>query len=87
MSSILCRKCNKPLNESQYRTWDDIEYKSCPKCSVKNGQEHVYYEYPMAFGESEKRASSNYPNGPQSYCISCRGRGESSRNGKLCSEF
>ncbi|WP_042439269.1 hypothetical protein [Clostridium amazonitimonense] len=87
MSTNVCKKCNRPLNESQYRTSEGYEYKSCPKCSSNNGKEHVYYEFPEGFGETVKRASSSHPNGPQSYCVPCRGRGNSTSEYKLCSEL
>ena len=80
-----CIICGKPLNESQWR--NDKQYKSCPRCSNNNGKEHVYYEYPDAFGITEKRKTSNHPEGPQSYCVSCRGPRESSANKILCSQF
>lgn len=64
-----CTHCNRPLNKGQYH--EDL--KSCPKCSTRNGQEHVFYKYPKAFGTTPKRASARRPEGPQSYCVACRG--------------
>ncbi len=64
-----CKHCGKPLNETQYHE----NLKSCPNCSVKNGTEHVFYSYPEAFGTTSLRATSNRPDGPQSYCTACRG--------------
>lgn len=87
MSFGLCKNCNRPLNESQYKKIGETTYKSCPRCSSNNGEEHVYYEYPSGFGETEKRASSAHPNGPQSYCVPCRGKGNGNLLGKLCSDF
>ena len=37
----LCRVCGKSLNRSQYSK--DGKFKSCPRCSIENGVEHVYY--------------------------------------------
>ena len=64
---MLCRICGKPLHESQYS--ENREYKSCPRCSVINGVEHIYFPYPEEFGTTEKRESINNPDGPQSYCV------------------
>lgn len=83
--SSKCIICNEPLNITQWRR--DKQYKSCPKCSTINGNEHVYYEFPDAFGITEKRKSHNHPEGPQSYCVACRGRGETTANKELCSQF
>ena len=47
---MLCRNCGKPLIESQYS--EDGKYKSCPRCSMLNGEEHVYFPYPSGFGTS-----------------------------------
>ena len=67
---MLCKYCKKQLNESQYST--DGRFKSCPRCSVLNGEEHVYFPYPSNFGTTEKRESAEHPEGPQSYCVSHR---------------
>jgi len=42
--------CNKPLNEGLFHG----NLKSCPNCSTRNGQEHVFYPYPEAFGTTPK---------------------------------
>lgn len=63
-----CKVCGKPLNESQY----EKKYKSCPRCSVLNGEEHIFFEYPRDFGRSMKRETGNHPDGPQSYCYTHR---------------
>jgi hypothetical protein len=63
------------------------KYKSCPRCSTKNGNEHVYYEFPDAFGVTEKRKSDKHPEGPQSYCIACRGSGKQTAKQMLCRQF
>ena len=65
-----CINCGLPLNKSQYAM--DRRYKSCPKCSVLNGSEHVFFEYPLEFGQSSKRITFNNPDGPQSYCYEHR---------------
>jgi phage FluMu protein Com len=83
--TIVCQHCGKQLSESQYRKGK--QYKSCPKCSSDNGGEHVYYKYPENFGTTPLRASTNSPEGAQSYCYSCRDRGTLSEPGILCSAF
>lgn len=85
MINKICSVCGMPLNISQWRK--NRQYKSCPRCSVINGKEHVYYKYPDNFGITKKRASSTNPDGPQSYCVPCRGDEESSETRYHCSEF
>lgn len=68
--SKICKFCKKPLKNSQYNK--DKFYKSCPKCSQLNGEQHIYYEYPMYFGTTKKRSSLSSPEGAQSYCEMCR---------------
>lgn len=65
-----CRICKKPLNASQWSEAEDM--KSCPRCSTTHGEKHVFYAFPDSFGETPARASAVHPDGPQSYCISCR---------------
>lgn len=67
----VCKYCGELLNKSQYKG----NYKSCPKCSENDGLEHIFYSYPATFGTTPKRASSVQPDGPQSYCVRCRGSG------------
>lgn len=81
----LCKVCGKLLSSSQYSL--DKKYKSCPRCSQENGDEHVYYEYPECFGTTLKRSSSNSPEGAQSYCESCRFDKEYNEEKLLCSEI
>ena len=81
----ICKICGKLLNVSKYSK--DGIYKSCPKCSTKNGEEHVYYEYPENFGTTYKRATTNYPDGPQSYCVRCRGSADKYTSGILCNKI
>lgn len=50
-----CINCGLPLHRSQYAM--NRKYKSCPRCSVLNGREHVFFEYPLEFGQSVKRVS------------------------------
>lgn len=87
MNMNLCQKCNESLNKSQYRTNAGGEYKSCPNCSSNNGKEHVYYKYPVCFGITDKRSSSEHPDGPQSHCTTCRFKKSWSVVGKLCTEL
>jgi hypothetical protein len=84
--SVICQHCGKPLEKSQYKK--DNKYKSCPKCSRDNGKEHVFYEYPKKFGTTPTRSSRNSPEGAQSHCAACRGRGVVTTNpGILCSKL
>lgn len=78
-----CNVCGLPLNQAQRSA--DGRYKSCPKCSTRNGQEHVYYEYPTCFGNTPSRATSLHREGPQSYCVPCRGDNIPTTTGILCS--
>lgn len=80
-----CIKCNISLNESQFNS--DRTLKSCPRCSSINGREHVFHRYPNAFVTTDKRESSKNPDGPQSYCVSCRGGHSPSSYNCLCSEI
>jgi hypothetical protein len=73
---MICKSCNKTLSESQHKKGKTL--KPCPQCSVNNGEYHVYYDYPVAFGTTPKRATQNSPEGAQSYCTSCRGNQEPS---------
>ncbi|MDY4078263.1 MAG: hypothetical protein SOY42_05690 [Clostridium sp.] len=83
--SGICIICGRPLNESQYSS--DKQYKSCPRCSERNGKQHVYYPYPKSFGVTDKRASKNSPEGAQSYCTICRGRGINCSSQILCKDI
>ena len=84
---MICRVCGKPLNKSQYSQGEN--YKSCPRCSEINGEEHVFFRYPEDFGQSDKRETLNHPDGPQSYCYVHRPNPDRviPRGGLLCSEI
>jgi len=88
-----CAHCEHLLNVSQSKIKDDIEYKSCPKCSVTQGRQHVYFPVPNDFGTTTARETLNNPDGVQSYCESCRPpseKGKPSRvfqNGTTCDGF
>lgn len=84
---MLCRVCGKKLSDAQYAMGE--RYKSCPKCSVINGEEHVFFRYPEGFGESDKRITTNHPHGAQSYCSTHRPNPNRDipAGGKLCSEL
>ena len=79
-----CRHCKRPLSESQYRL--SKAFKSCPGCSTKDGEEHVYYRYPDKFGTTDLRSSTTHPEGPQSHCSECRSDLAFTPNGFLCHE-
>lgn len=66
----ICPICHQPLNETQWKK--EKQYKSCPCCS-QNAKIHIFYKYPEAFGNTPLRATTNNPDGPQSYCENCRG--------------
>lgn len=78
----LCNHCQKPLNRSRWSI--DRVWKSCPQCSVRNGDVHVFRPYPDAFGTTDARASEEDPEGPQSYCAACRRGVESTEPLKTC---
>ena len=83
----ICKVCGKELNKAQIENYQGREYKSCPKCSKENGEEHVYYRYIEDFGTTELRVTRNNPMGVQSWCTSCRGKGTSSMEGISCGEI
>lgn len=77
-----CKRCRAPLNESIRSRHED--WKSCPKCSIDDGTLHVFLPYPAAFGQSEKRVTSDTPDGAQSWCSSCRLGSPSNYERRLC---
>ncbi|MBA3670533.1 MAG: DUF3553 domain-containing protein [Gemmatimonadaceae bacterium] len=80
-----CATCIRPLNRSQYS--EDKKLKSCPRCSSKDGREHVFYDYPDAFGQTDARVSDASPDGAQSYCATCRTNDEPLRGARRCSSI
>ena len=67
-------------------------YKACPHCSATHGSEHVFHQYPYAFGLSTLKLMSANPNGFQAFCKECRAlaMGQPSRSlssGRICSSF
>jgi len=82
----LCAHCQKPLNRARYAAGRD--WKSCPRCSTTHGSEHVFWPYPVEFGEIDARVTGKSPSGPQSHCNVCRRElNPPSRAGTLCSEL
>ena len=75
-SAARCTHCETPLNRSRYS--QDRKLKSCPRCSVNNGKQHVFWPQPEAFGTTEARASEENADGIQSHCTACRQREEPS---------
>lgn len=65
-----CRSCAMKLNRSRYNS--QRNWKSCPQCSTRIGERHVFYPFPEAFGATPARASDETPDGAQSYCTACR---------------
>ncbi len=80
---MTCQNCHQPLSASQ---WSKSEtWKSCPNCSQDDGAQHVFHVFPSDFGQTDARSSSPHPEGPQSYCNECRGRGAVSLT-KACAD-
>lgn len=65
-----CEHCAQPLNQGVYSP--DRRQKSCPRCSMRDGSQHVFYARPEGFGRSDERITDTNPDGDQSYCYSCR---------------
>ena len=84
-TAAACATCNRALNRSQYS--EDKKLKSCPRCSSKDGREHVFYDYPDAFGQTDARVSDASPDGAQSYCATCRTNDEPLRGARRCSSI
>lgn len=82
-----CKYCGKPLKNAQYST--DGTLKSCPRCSVLDGEEHIFFQYPKSYGDTQKRSTAAHPDGPQSYCVSHRSNPNNpiSVGGIRCSEL
>ena len=78
-----CINCKEELTKSVYNS--ERTLKSCPRCSQNNGKYHVFHPYPSDYGTTPLRSSSTNPDGPQSYCESCRG-GNTPRPGIECHE-
>ena len=70
---MTCTHCGRALSNVQWAATN--RWKSCPRCSARNGSEHVFYPYPDLFGTTPARATHEHPEGPQSYCTACRGTG------------
>ena len=81
---MACEACGKPLNRSQRRRGNAL--KSCPNCSTRDGRQHVYHDYPDAFGETAARATASDPDGPQSWCTRCRADADDAWPGTLCAD-
>ncbi len=75
---MACSCCGQQLNVGMIYKRDAAgqEYKSCPRCSDTNGNEHVFHPYPAAFGFAEARVNPRNPHGDQSYCVDCRNLGK-----------
>lgn len=81
----VCKSCGMRLNKARWA--DGRKYKSCPRCSTKNGREHVFYPYPQEFGNTDKRVTANNPDGAQSYCTPCRSGRDSQAPFMLCHDM
>lgn len=82
---MTCTHCKALLNRQQFSA--DETWKSCPRCSTDDGSEHIFYQYPEAFGVTEKRASQTHPEGPQSYCTACRNNASPATPVRRCSQI
>lgn len=82
-TTAACSTCKRALNRSQYS--EGKKLKSCPRCSSNDGREHVFYDYPDAFGQTEARVSDATPDGAQSYCATCRTNDAPMRGARRCS--
>ena len=77
-----CEHCGKSLHRRQ---WSKTKaWKSCPHCSIANGRQHIFYEYPDGFGRTDARATKDTPEGPQSYCEACRFEKEQEHTRREC---
>jgi hypothetical protein len=64
-----CEHCGQSLGKSVYAANDTL--RSCPKCSTRDGHEHVYYDNPAGFGEAD--AGARKPaTGVKTHCRACR---------------
>jgi hypothetical protein len=79
-----CKHCGEELSKSVYSS--DKSLKSCPNCSQLNGDYHVFYKNPEAFGTTPLRSTSMHPEGIQSHCQECRG-GNPPKSGILCCDI
>lgn len=79
-----CPACHGELRKGVFA--GGRQWKTCPECSAARG-EHVFRRYPEDFGTTDRRASGTNPDGPQSYCQACRGRGQVSGNMMRCSKI
>lgn len=84
-TTATCIACKRRLNRSQYS--EDRKLKSCPRCSTKDGREHIFYDYPDAFGQTDARVSETTPDGAQSYCATCRTNDEPVFGSRRCSSI
>lgn len=71
---MICKVCGKELRISVRKNVKGIDYKSCPECSGAHGSEHIFYN-DTQFGFTDKRKTAKNPDGIQSHCTECRGRG------------
>ena len=60
---MACTHCGRPLFRSQWTP--DSRWKSCPRCSRRHGEEHVFHRYPDAFGTTDARATHGRPEAPK----------------------
>lgn len=80
VQALQCEHCQKPLSRGVYSS--DRRRKSCPRCSARDGNQHVFYPCPEGFGRSEERVTDNNPDGDQSYCYSCRDQEQPAKSTK-----
>lgn len=72
--AVKCRVCDRTLRRA-FKS-PDTRWKSCPECSGRNGDQHVFRPYPDGFGLSPAREESGVVDGTQSWCEACRHEGQ-----------
>lgn len=81
-----CGVCGKTLDKS--RRGFDSAWKACVRCSTNDGTEHVFYQYPDAFGGDDAHASDEDSARMQGDCNWCRsGRVAPPGTARRCAEI
>lgn len=78
-----CDHCSEPLDANFSR--DDGKWKTCPKCSTSEGNEHVLRRSPDAFGMT--KGTKGKPATVQTNCEACRTKQPHRDDGRTCSSF
>jgi hypothetical protein len=78
-----CDHCSEPLDAIIVR--DEGRWRSCPKCSQADGNEHVLRRSPDAFGMT--KATKGKPEAVQAQCEACRTKQPHRDDGRSCTSF